>query len=110
MLNVSAGRGVALRDLLGDEAVGLVRGAEPAEALGHAEAEQSRRVQVRVVVEGKGSVPVVPVGSGREPLPGQPPDERYELLLAGRGLQVHATRYHPGRGRVKTRGCPTGER
>ena len=83
------GRGIALRQLLGDEAVGLVRVAEPAETLGHAEPDQSRRPQIRVVVEGKGGLPVVPLGARREPLAREPAGKRDQLLLARRGMYVH---------------------
>ena len=48
----------------------------------------------------------MPLGAGCEAVPGQPPGAGDELLLAGRGVDVHATRYHSGRGRVKRGGWP----
>ena len=65
-------RGIALRQLLGDQAVGFIVGPEPAIAFRHAQAEQPLAAQVGIVVERKGRVAVVAVGTRRKTLAGEP--------------------------------------
>jgi len=89
MLNVSDVDALPC-ELLGDETVGLVVGAEAAVPLGDTEAEQSVHAQIRVVVEGKRGVPVVRVGARRKALERQPAGAGDQCLLVGRGPEIHA--------------------
>ena len=65
------GRGVALGDLLGHQAVGLEARAQATVALRNAEGEQPCRAQVVVVVERKRRLAVVPLRARREALDGE---------------------------------------
>ena len=58
------GRGIALRELLRDETVGLVVRSQPAVAGGDAETEEAGRAEVGVVVEGEGRLAIVVRGAG----------------------------------------------
>ena len=84
-------RGIALRQLLRNQAVGLVIGPEPAIAFGHAQAEEPLAAEIGIVVERKRRIAVVALGARGEALPGQAAGQGHQLLLSGRRLQVHRT-------------------
>ena len=83
------GGGVALRQLLRHQAVGLVVGPEPAVAFGHAQAEEPLGAEIGIVVERKGRLAVVALGARGEALAGQTAGKGDQLALPGGRLEVH---------------------
>jgi hypothetical protein len=83
------GRRAALRDLFGDEAVGLVVRAEPPEPDRDAEAEEPRRPQVGVIVEGERGLAIVALRTWGEARPREVAGALDQLALAGGGKEVH---------------------
>jgi hypothetical protein len=84
------GRGVALRQLLGDQTIRLVARPQPAIPLRDTEAEKPLRAQIRIVVERKRSLAIMRRGPRRKPLERQPPRRTDQLLLAGRRFEIHS--------------------
>jgi hypothetical protein len=82
------GGGVALGDLLRDQAIALVVGPEPAVTLGDAQAEEPRFPEIGIVVERKGGLAVVSLRAGGEALPGEAAGDRDQLALARGGLEI----------------------
>ena len=84
------GRRAALRELLRDEAVGLVVRAEPAEPDRDAEAKEPGRAQVGVVVEGERGLAIVALRPWSEALPREVPGDPDQLELAGGREEIHS--------------------
>ena len=82
-------RCIALRKLLGHEAVGLVVRPEPAVAFGHAQAEKALGAEIGIVVERKGRLAVVAVGARGKALAGQTAGKSHQLALPGGRIEVH---------------------
>src|SRR6266446_641608 len=92
------GRGIALRELLRDQAVGLVVRPEPAVAGGNAEAEEAGGSQIRIVVEGEGRLAIMLRRAGSEALAGQIAGEGDQLALAGGRAEIHGPTLCPSSG------------
>ena len=82
-------RGIALCQLLRDEAVGFVVGPEPALALGHAQAEEPLGTESGIGVKGKGGVAVVALDARGEALAGQTAGKGNQFALPEGRLKMH---------------------
>jgi hypothetical protein len=100
------GRGVALRQLLRDQAVGLQVGAEAAAGLGHAEPQEAGLAQVVVVLDGEARLAVERRGARREALEGEPAGLIDQLLLPCRRPHVHVRLPDPEDGPQAKAGSP----
>jgi hypothetical protein len=83
------GRGISLRELLGDQAVRLIVGAKAAMPGRDAQAEEPGGPQVGVVVEGEGRLTIVALRARCETLAGEALRRGDQFALAGGGLEIH---------------------
>ena len=81
--------GVAARELLGDQAIGLEIRPEPAMRRRHAERQQPRVAQVVIVLEGKGRLAIQCGGARRKALHRQSAGLFHQFLLKRRQTHVH---------------------